>query len=221
MKKEKTSMKKSLWLLLGVLVCCLSACYKMDRELWHLKEARQEGRVTEVFEAVRSGNHFCRAYAAKMIAEEGRADLLPEVLPLLQDPERQVRWSALDAVAELGTAQEIPALQAVLEKETDAALRRAAVNALILISVPEVVPVLVDLLQDPDKEVMMNAGRGLSLLTGEPFSSDHDTWQAWLEAQGGVVEKVHAQHYRFVPEFPPKRPPTPGQARREKSVPRK
>jgi len=70
-----------------------------------------------------------RGAAARALGAAGGLAALPALVALLQDHEREVRWSACQALVQLGDPDAIAALEAVVEQDADALVRRAAAEA--------------------------------------------------------------------------------------------
>ena len=108
--------------------------------------------------------------AARMAAvlELGRAGdraALPALLAALKDPNRDVRWVAIEALGDLGDRRAVQALVQYLtarRKEAYRWGRRLVANALGAIGGPEAIDALTSMLEDPDPFVRRDAA--LSLL---------------------------------------------------------
>lgn len=96
-------------------------------------------------------NAGVRAAAGRALAAMGEV-ALPSLVALLQNPERHIQKSALNAIADMGIPAAIPALQDMLRHE-DARFRVKAVSGLGGIDDPSVVLLLRGMCEDNHAEV--------------------------------------------------------------------
>ena len=106
-----------------------------------------------------------RMAAVLELGRSGDRAVLPALLAALRDPNRDVRWVAIEALGELGDRRAVGALVQYLtarRKEAYRWGRRLVANALGAIGGPEAVDALTPMLEDPDPFVRRDAA--LSLL---------------------------------------------------------
>lgn len=74
-----------------------------------------------------------RGAAVRALGYLGGADDLPAIVPLLKDPDWDLRWDAVDALWQVGTSDAIALLERVAEEDSDDGIRaRAAAFAEVL-----------------------------------------------------------------------------------------
>jgi HEAT repeat protein len=90
--------------------------------------------------------------ALRALAQTKDPRALAPILAGLKDERMPVRWSAVEALGELGNAEAVPRLLGLLHKEEAYRWnRRLAVNALGNLRDPRAVPPLLELLKDEDE----------------------------------------------------------------------
>ncbi len=105
-----------------------------------------------------------RMAALLELGRSGNPAVLPTLLGALKDPNRDVRWVAIEALGDLGDRRAVPALVQYLgarRKEAYRWGRRLIANALGAIGGPEAVEAVTPLLQDADPFVRRDAALAL------------------------------------------------------------
>jgi HEAT repeat protein len=70
-------------------------------------------------------------------------------------------------------------------KDDDAEIRRAAALACALKESKALVPLIIPLLDDPQKDIVPRAAQlALKALAGQDLGPSRDAWQAWWDKQG-------------------------------------
>ena len=104
------------------------------------------------------------------------------LVPLLQDPDRGIRYAA---VSEVGMDRNDPASDEVLMvllHNSEAFARLSGVTVLFRNANKQSVELALPLLKDPNRYVKELAGSTLRALTGQDFATDQaDEWQAWWD----------------------------------------
>jgi hypothetical protein len=131
--------------------------------------------------------------ALGMLANRGvETDRVREVLlSYLHDPNEQVRYWAVGALAFLGNEDVLPPLVAALRSDPAPAVRQQAALAVGRSGMftPELrrqaVPLLIAALEDPslDAATRESVRQALEDITGQKLSADPALWHAWLERQ--------------------------------------
>jgi len=96
-----------------------------------LRRARGTAMDIALAEAIRGSNAGLRAEAIRVAAPRGARTALPELLKATADPDQTVRIAALEALASLADADQLPVILERLGKATDSAERDAAVKAAV------------------------------------------------------------------------------------------
>ena len=91
------------------------------------------GALQRAHAALGDGDWFVRTVTAAELGHHGDARSGPHIVPLLSDDEGFVRTQAAGAVMNLGYADAVPALEEMLERETDPDARESAEEALALL----------------------------------------------------------------------------------------
>jgi arylsulfatase A-like enzyme len=90
----------------------------------------------------------------------GDADAAPELAPLLDDADRDIRRKAAELLFELGRPETTAAVRLALERDEDVVVRKWC--ALALTRLGETAPLTSDLLDDPDPRFRRNAALALA-----------------------------------------------------------
>jgi HEAT repeat protein len=96
-----------------------------------LRRARGAAMDVALAEAIRGSNAGLRAEAIRVAAPRGARTALPELLRATADPDQTVRIAALEALASLADADQLPVILERLGKAADSAERDAAVKAAV------------------------------------------------------------------------------------------
>ena len=109
-------------------------------------------------------------------------EALASAIPLLDDAAR--RKAARDALAERLSRMKDQTLGLYL-KDEDAEIRRAAALACVLKDAKTLIPGLIPLLDDPEKDIVRKAALlALKELSGKNLGPAREDWQAWWDKQG-------------------------------------
>ena len=92
--------------------------------------------------------------------------VVPHLMPLLKDPEFDVRKSAAEALGKIGSEEVIPHVIPLL-KDSDPSVREFAAGALGEIGSEEAISNLIELLRDPDPNVRKAAAQALGEIRSE------------------------------------------------------
>lgn len=142
-------------------------------------QARYAGASLGTF-AAKSKSKKAPAAALAALRELGK-DGVPGLVTALSSKDREVRLTAIDALAD---AKDVRAASALAERMTDKVddkMRNALVRAVTEIGRPAV-PALIDALKS--RKTRRNAGVALYSITGEPFGEDPKAWTQWWRSNG-------------------------------------
>jgi HEAT repeat protein len=116
--------------------------------------------------ALISGDEAISEQAARSLASLSEDQLEPVFAALrmmLDDPEPKLRWWAVRAICEINL-REAPALLVIMLADPNLEVRQCAALALRLRPDPAALPVLLDLLENPDPMLTRLAGDALAVL---------------------------------------------------------
>lgn len=123
-----------------------------------------------------------RSAAALGLALHGSPSDVPLVLPLMKDPQKNVRLAAVKALQRLHNPEAIPVLLRALtvEGEAESDVRAEAASALGQYADPKVLQGLIAALDDDNLLVTHNALQSLKTLTGnDDLPDDRKMWLKW------------------------------------------
>jgi HEAT repeat protein len=163
-----------------------------------------------------------RAVSVFSLGMHGSPDHVPQIVPLLKDPDRHVRISAARALQRLHNPAAVDGLlEAIDPREEDTDVRAEAADALGQYAEVRVLDKLIAALDDPQLIVNRTAIRSLKTLTGQELPDDRLAWTKWEQSatapfagQRAYVypvfsrEKSWLEYIPFVPDPPNE---TPGQ----------
>ncbi len=95
----------------------------------------------------------------------------PTLIKLLDSKNEKARWTAVDALGNLGAQEASNAICAIVAKDPNAQIRKTALAALSKIAALSSLPAMVDALADADQGVADQALRSLLILAGGDASS--------------------------------------------------
>jgi HEAT repeat protein len=146
-----------------------------------LMNAPDAVKYTETFIQFLEGDpdNLVRAQAAVALGKIKNPLSIPSLIKALKDPNPWVRSDAAKSLGELGAAQAIPDLANVLDRDTLAGVRRVVVNALHKINQLDVIPHLIQALDDSDPGVAELAYQALSDITKQKLPKDKTAWEKW------------------------------------------
>ncbi|MBI2897640.1 MAG: hypothetical protein HYY06_29040 [Deltaproteobacteria bacterium] len=130
-----------------------------------------------------------RFYATFLFSELQYPEAIPNLAPLLWDPDQQTRILAIDVLKGFRRFPEFAALTKELRKAAwDASLppakRRVAVEAIGELRDAGAVALLVELLGHEDAQLSELCWRSLVLITRQDFGQTKKKWQHWLQKEG-------------------------------------
>lgn len=131
-------------------------------------------------EALVKPDGFIEALVNVMIDVWGVAS----VLPALDEPGHEVRFSVTSALGDTADPAAVPALIEALEDEHDR-VRWEAAWSLGRIGDPAAVSALIEAIQDPSQDVRWFSSWSLRAITGADIGPDYDRWTAWWSSHGG------------------------------------
>ncbi len=131
-------------------------------------------------EALVKPDGFLEALVNVMIDVWGVAS----VLPALDEPGHEVRFSVASALGDTADPAAVPALVEALEDEHDR-VRWEAAWSLGRIGDPAAVSALIEALQDTSQDVRWFSSWSLRTITGADIGPDYDRWTAWWSSHGG------------------------------------
>ncbi len=106
------------------------------------------------------------------------------VLPALDEPGHEVRFSVVSALGHTGDPVAVPALIEALTDEHDR-VRWEAAWSLGRIGEGSAVPHLIEALQDSSQDVRWFSSWSLRTITGADIGPHYDEWAAWWSSHGG------------------------------------
>ena len=106
------------------------------------------------------------------------------VLPALDEPGHEVRFSVVSALGSTGEPAVVTALIEALEDEHER-VRWEAAWSLGRIGDATAVPHLIEALQDTSQDVRWFSSWSLRTITGADIGPDYDQWTAWWSSHGG------------------------------------
>ena len=106
------------------------------------------------------------------------------VLPALDEPGHEVRFSVASALGSTADPTAVPALVEALADEHDR-VRWEAAWSLGRIGDSAAVPHLIEALQDSSQDVRWFSSWSLRTITGADIGPDYDRWTAWWSSNGG------------------------------------
>ena len=106
------------------------------------------------------------------------------VLPALDEPGHEVRFSVVSALGSTGEPSVVTALIEALEDEHER-VRWEAAWSLGRIGDATAVPHLIEALQDTSQDVRWFSSWSLRTITGADIGPDYDQWTAWWSSHGG------------------------------------
>ena len=106
------------------------------------------------------------------------------VLPALDEPGHEVRFSVASALGRSGEPAAVTALIEALEDEHER-VRWEAAWSLGRIGDGAAVPHLIEALQDTSQDVRWFSSWSLRTITGADIGPDYDQWTAWWSSHGG------------------------------------
>jgi len=130
-------------------------------------EERDASSEPEVIRLIDDPSYLVVTGALEVMANFGRKEYLPYVLPRLKAEHPMVRAQACETAAVVGGPEGMTAVMGVLRTDADPAVRRAAVKVLAARfgKSPEVRTLLVETVGDKDPGVSYNAHERLAELT--------------------------------------------------------
>ncbi len=90
------------------------------------------------------------------------------MLPLLDHPHAEVRLAAVKGLSRLENPNLLPLFTERVQKESNTQVRRELVSAIGRLRLPEAIPLIGDLLSDPDPKVVLQAVRALLCFRDHP-----------------------------------------------------
>lgn len=123
-----------------------------------------------------------RAVAAVAMSLHGTPADVPDLIPLLSDPDKKVRKAAARALQRLHNPVAIaPLLESVDQaREPDLEVRAEAADALGQYAEMRVLQKLIAILDDPQLIVNQTTLKSLKYLTGQQIGVDRRAWTNWL-----------------------------------------
>lgn len=142
-----------------------------------------------------------RGAAALGLAMHGSPSDVPLVLPLMKDPQKNVRLAAVKALQRLHNPEAIPVLlrAVTVEGEAESDVRAEAASALGQYADPKVLQGLIAALDDDNLLVTHNAHQSLKTLTGNDDLPDNR--KLWLKWAGDTRTPFAAQRRYTYPVF--------------------
>ncbi len=138
-----------------------------------------------------------RAAALLALGRHGRPDHAGLVgLRLELDPNDTVRLQAARTLQRLHHEDAIASLQRAMRGDRDSWVRAEAAKALGQYPKGEVLPALVQALDDEKLEVAAGARRSLVCLTGRDFRYETEQWLVWVEAAADPFAEQHLYLYQ-------------------------
>jgi HEAT repeat protein len=142
--------------------------------------------------ALQDGDAGVRTAAVRALGLHGRPEQATDLLPMLKDEDRILRWESAVALQRLHNRGVIDALIERLdpEREEDAEVRAAAAVALGQYAEPRVLDALINSLDDADLAVNRATGRSLETLTGQTLGGEAGPWLTWVrQAEDPFADK--------------------------------
>lgn len=142
-----------------------------------------------------------RGAAALGLAMHGSPGDVPLVLPLMQDPQKNVRLAAVKALQRLHNPEAVPVLlkAVTVEGEAESDVRAEAASALGQYADPKVLQGLIAALDDDNLLVTHNAHQSLQTLTGNDDLPDNR--KMWLKWTGDTRTPFAARRAYTYPVF--------------------
>lgn len=134
-------------------------------KLLRLQDAKDEGDVAYLLEALRDARH--RYMAANLLGELKAQEAITPLITLLHAGDRVARSSAADALANIGATEAIPALIERTREEAEVVPRTWAISALGRLGDDRALVPLCELLHDPNGVIRGSAAQALGRL-GHP-----------------------------------------------------
>lgn len=88
--------------------------------------------------------------------------------PLVIHKNDKVRFWAVKSLGKAGNSESIVLLKKVIQFDTDSMVRREAVSSIGRMRIPKAIPILKELLNDPDPKITLQAIRGLFVFKNDP-----------------------------------------------------
>lgn len=115
----------------------------------------------------------------------------PDALAVLTDrighTSRRVRIDVLSALNLWPRSESEDAIRALGSGDAAADIRRTAIEMLALSGDADIVPYLIDRLNDPDQTVRLAASAGLERVTGKALGQDPAAWKSWWSQNEGSI----------------------------------
>jgi len=95
------------------------------------------------------------------------------LIPLLKNKNEQIRLLAIKNIGKLNNGHYLKEMERLIKGESNSIIRREAVSAIGRMRSQKAIPVLLQILKDPDPKVIMQAIRGLLVFKSNPGIKDH------------------------------------------------
>ncbi len=144
-----------------------------------------------------------KAAAIKALGEHGSVEDVKVIISDMGNPNPVfLRWECAKALQKIHSPLAVkPLIEAVKDEDDD--VRMAAAYALGQYADPEVVGVLIGLLDDQDFGVVEAAHQSLHTLTGQQFGTEGPAWLKWSEANRADLF-TNQQGYVYMPYVQPR-----------------
>jgi hypothetical protein len=138
-----------------------------------------------------------RTVAAVAMGIHGTPDDVPQLAPLLKDPDKHVRKATARALQRLHNPVAIDPLMDAIDpaKETEWEVRAEAADALGQYPETRVLQKLIAVLDDPSLVVNQSTVKALHTLTGQELGVDRRAWTRWLKDESTPFEARTAYVY--------------------------
>ncbi len=124
------------------------------------------------------------------VGRQKSAAALPAVMRLLEDPDRRIVLAAIRCLGEIGDAPAADAVGRFLAPVQEQEARRAAARSLARIATPNVLPLLVGALDEPDPAVLLGVIEGVKVVRARTALPKLKTILAARRDQPAVVKGI-------------------------------
>ncbi|HET6278604.1 MAG TPA: HEAT repeat domain-containing protein [Candidatus Polarisedimenticolia bacterium] len=117
--------------------------------------------------------------AIEALGHVGGPEALAALVGKLRHPSRLVRIDVMSALDLWPRSESGDAIRSLGAGDESPDIRRAAIEMLVHSGGPDIVPYLIERLDDPDDSVRLAAVAGLERVTGKALKPDAAAWKAW------------------------------------------